>query len=223
MHGSSLIGKLRRSHPISCPFDLNTAPAAGVVRNLISAFAARGRVDDFRFHLLGDADALEQAREVDAALAFFRPGDGIRGEERALERPRRADVGATTAFYDADANARASYWSAGARVHLTLFDQVVDRGGGEYGEVEGFARPDPALQCGGEAKADDELVSRVPLEGGRELVQRFPHAVRGEDLDFSGAERGSGRQHGKTDDRGKQRFHFEPSRAHPTPAFPGRT
>ena len=40
MHGSSLIGKLRRSHPASCPFDLNTAPAAGVVRNLISAFAA---------------------------------------------------------------------------------------------------------------------------------------------------------------------------------------
>jgi len=27
-------------HPASCPFALNTAPAAGVVRNLISAFAA---------------------------------------------------------------------------------------------------------------------------------------------------------------------------------------
>ena len=30
----------RRRHPASCPFALNTAPAAGVVRNLISAFAA---------------------------------------------------------------------------------------------------------------------------------------------------------------------------------------
>ena len=29
-----------RRHPASCPFALNTAPAAGVVRNLISAFAA---------------------------------------------------------------------------------------------------------------------------------------------------------------------------------------
>ncbi len=28
------------SRPGSCPFALNTAPAAGVVRNLISAFAA---------------------------------------------------------------------------------------------------------------------------------------------------------------------------------------
>ena len=28
------------AYPASCPFALNTAPAAGVVRNLISAFAA---------------------------------------------------------------------------------------------------------------------------------------------------------------------------------------
>src|SRR5258708_8964227 len=142
-------------------------------------FDARGGGDDLGFHLFGDADALEQAREVDAALAFFRPGDGFRGEERALERFRSADVGTRRAFFYSYAHARARDGGAGARVHLALLREVVDRGGGEYGEVEGFARLDLALQGGGQAEGDVELVSGLALEGGRELVQRLLHAVGG--------------------------------------------
>src|SRR6266853_5502406 len=99
-------------------------------------FDARGGGDDFRFHLFGDADALEQAREVDAALAFFRPGDGFRGEERALERTRRADVRTRRAFFDSYAHAGAGDGGVRGRVDLALLRELVDHGGGEYGEVE---------------------------------------------------------------------------------------
>src|SRR6266571_4771723 len=172
----------------------------------LADFDARGGGDDFRSHLFGDADALEKAREVDAALAFFRPGDGVRGEERALERPRRADVGTRRAFPDADAHARAGDGGARARIHLALLREIVDPGGGEYGEVEGFARLDLALQGGGEAEADDELVSGRALEGGRELVQRLLHAVGGEDLDFGGVDRNRAHESGKPDGCGDEHF-----------------
>src|SRR6267142_2992229 len=151
-------------------------------------FDARGGGDGFGFHLFGDADALEQAREVDAALAFFRPGDGFRGEERALERSRRADIGTRRAFFDAYAHARARDGGARCRVDLALLREVVDHRGGEDGEVEGFARFDLALEGGGEAERDDELVSGLALEGGRELVQRLLDAVGGDDFDFGGAD-----------------------------------
>src|SRR2546422_1920247 len=172
----------------------------------LADFDARGGGDDFRFHLFGDADALEHAREVDAALAFFRPGDGIRGEERALERLRRADVGTRRAFLDSDAHARARDWSARSRVHLALLREVVDRGGGKYGEIEGCAAFDLALQDSGEAEGDDELVSGCALEGGRELVHRFPDTVRGEDLDFGGADRRRNEQSGDPDWCSDERF-----------------
>src|SRR5882672_11112794 len=135
-------------------------------------FDAGGGGDGFGFHLFGDADALEQAREVDAALAFFRPGDGFRGEERALERTRRADVGTRRAFFDSYAHARPRDGGARCRVDLALLREVVDHGGGEDGEVEGFARLDLALEGGGEAEGDDELVAGLALEGRSELVQR---------------------------------------------------
>src|SRR5882672_5515788 len=171
-------------------------------------FDAGGGGDDFRFHLFGDADALEQAREVDAALAFLRPGDGFRGEERALERARGADVGTRRAFFDAYAHARARDGGARCRVDLALLREVVDHGGGEYGEVEGFARFDLALEGGGEAERDDELVPGVALEDGRELVQRLLDAVGGDDLDFGGAGGSHGRQYSEPDERGEQCFHL---------------
>src|SRR5882672_5068966 len=89
---------------------------------------------------------------------------------------------------------------AGAGVHLALLREVVDRGGGKYGEVEGFARFDLALQGGGEAEGDDELVPGLALEGGRELVQRLPDAVRSEDLDFGGADRSHSHESGEPGD-----------------------
>src|SRR5260221_1575599 len=165
-------------------------------------FDAGGGGDDFRFHLLGDADALEQAREVDAALAFFRPGDGFRGEERALERTRRADVGTRRAFFDSYAHARARDGGARCRVDLALLREVVDHGGGEDGDGERFDRLELALQGGGEGEGDNELVSGLALEGGRELVQRFLYAVGGDDFDFGCADRSRDRQHGEPDDRG---------------------
>src|SRR5881396_601159 len=157
-------------------------------RDEISDFDARGGRDDFRSHLFGDADALEKAREVDAALAFFRPGNGVRGEERAPERPLGADIRTPRALPDSDSHARARDRGAAARVHFALLREVVEPGGGEYGEVEGFARLDLALQGGGEAEGDDELVSGCALEDGRELEERLLHAVRGEDLDFGGGD-----------------------------------
>src|SRR5437899_3089766 len=164
-------------------------------RDELADFDARGGGDDFPLHPFGDADALEQLREVDAALAFFRPGDGIRGEERAPERLLRADVRAPRALLDSDSHARAGDRGAGARVHLALLREVVERGGGEYGEVEAFAPFDLALQSRGEAEGDRHLVLGLALEGGRELVQRLLHAVGGEDLDFGGGD-GSRGEHG---------------------------
>src|SRR5882757_8811957 len=169
---------------------------------------AGGGGDGFGFHLLGDADALEQAREVDAALAFFRPGDGFRGEERALERARRADVGTRRAFFDSYAHARARDGGARCFVDLALLRELVDHGGGEDGEVEGFARFDLALQGGGEAERDDELVSGLALEDGRELVQRLLDAVGGDDFDFGGADGSHGHKSGESDERGEQCFHL---------------
>ena len=167
---------------------------------------ARGGGDDFRSHLLGDADALEQAREVDAALAFFRPGDRFSGEERALERPRRADVGTPRALLDSDSHARAGDRGARARVHLALLREVVEPGGGEYGEVEGLACFDLALQGGGEAEGDHQLVFGLALEGGRKLVQRLLHAVRGEDFDFGGADGSHREQRGDAENCGDEGF-----------------
>src|SRR5712664_3272680 len=103
----------------------------------LADFDARGGEDDFRSHPFGDADALEQVREVDAALAFFCPGNGIRGEARALERSRRAHVGTPRALLDSDSHAGAGDRGARARVYLALLREVVEPGGGEYGEVEG--------------------------------------------------------------------------------------
>jgi len=143
---------------------------------------ARGGEDGLGLDLSGDSDALEQAREVDAAVAFFRPGDRFRGEKRPLERVRGADVGTRRAFLDAGAHARARDLSARGRVHLSLLREVVDPGAGEDGEVEGFAAFDLALH-----------------EGGRELFQRSPDAVRGEDLDFGGGNRSHGEQGGDPD------------------------
>src|SRR4029077_16102406 len=164
-------------------------------RDELADFDARGGGNDFPFHPFGDPDALEQAREVDSALAFFRPGDGIRVEERAPERLLRADVRTRRALPDSDSHARARDRGAPARLHPALLREVVEPGGGEYREVEGFAAFDLALQGGGEAEGDDELVSSRALEGGRELVQRLLDSVRGEDLDFGGGD-GSRGQHG---------------------------
>ena len=167
---------------------------------------ARGSDHGLGLHLFGDPHALEQAREVDAARALFRPGDRFRGEQRALERIGRADVGPRRALPDADAHARARDRGARDRVHLALLREVLDPGAGEYGEVEGFARFDLALQGGGKAEGHDELVSGLTLEGGRELEQRLSHAVRGEDLDFGRADRSRGHESGDADDCDDERF-----------------
>ncbi len=169
---------------------------------------ARGGEHDLRLHLFGDPHALEQAREVDAARAFLRPRDRFRGEHGALERIRRADVGPRSALLDADPHARARDRGARGRVHLALLREIFDPAAREDGEVEGFARFDLALQGGGEAESDDELVSGLALEGGRELEQRLLHAVRGEHLDFGGADRSRGHESGDADDCGEQRLTF---------------
>src|SRR2546428_843509 len=76
----------------------------------------------------------------------------------------------------------------------------------EDGEVEGYAAFDLALQGGGKAESDDELVSGRALEGWRELLQRLLHAVGGEDLDFGGADRSRGHKSGDADDCDEECF-----------------
>jgi len=62
------------------------------------------RANDFRFHGIGNSETFEQAMNIDTA-ADVEIGNGLRVEQRTLQRFDRADVRFTRARADFDANA----------------------------------------------------------------------------------------------------------------------
>src|SRR4029077_5665391 len=74
--------------------------------------------------------------------------------------------------------------------------EILDPGAGEDRDVEGLAGLDLALERRGEAEGNHELVARVALERGRELLERGLHAVGSEHLDVGGVGRSGGEQGG---------------------------
>jgi hypothetical protein len=62
-------------------------------------------------------------------------GDGLRRDERALERVRRADVGLGRPLAHGNADAGAGEIDAAAGNDLAVLDQAIDRLGGQDGEV----------------------------------------------------------------------------------------
>ena len=154
---------------------------------------------------IGEAEAIDQADEVDAALAARRKGDRLRGEQRLLEGFDRAHVGLRRAGAHHHAHAGLREHRAGIGDDLALLDEGVDLRRGEDGDIERRAPFDLFSERGGEAVAHHELVA------GRLLVLRAEHvdhrmvSVGADQPDLGGAAGGGrGRRHGERRRRGER-------------------
>src|SRR5262245_17486039 len=155
-------------------------------------FAAREEVADrdagrrtleLAFDLIGDAQALEQAFEINAARAR-RIADAIGGEQRLLDRVGGADVGLGCASTNRDADARLDQVDAAPLHDLALLDHVVERGSGQDHEVVDLASLKLLDDVGGPVPGGHELVAALALELRGELGIGLLDGVRAQDLDF---------------------------------------
>ena len=109
-------------------------------------------------------------------------GDRLGREQRALERVGRADVGLARALAHRDADAGAGEIDAAAGDHLAAPDQVVDRLGGQDGEIAAA----PASSSFSRPFAEPQMITTfVPIarsKSGDEIEHHGLHAVGAENL-----------------------------------------
>src|SRR5229473_2424775 len=94
-------------------------------------------------HRVGDAQALEHAREVDPAGGSpggIRVHDGLRGQDRPLERFRGRDVGQRGALAHGDSDGRPGEVGPGVRYHEPLPRELLEDGVGDDDHIRGLAR-----------------------------------------------------------------------------------
>jgi hypothetical protein len=158
------------------------------------------------FHLGGDAEPFDHADEVHAGGALCRIADRLGGEQRALERLGRADVGLGRTGLDREAHAGAGKIDAAAG-DLPRLGEVIDRRSGQNGNVRRLALEVAGLERRRVAPGDRHLVPGGALEFGNHLGQRRLHADGAQHLDligFDNVDRERGND-GKPRHRGGQR------------------
>jgi len=143
-----------------------------------------------------DVQALEQAREVDAA-AHLQIGDRPGVEQGAREGVDGADVGLPASQSHLDADSRSSNLGSRARDDSAFADPLVHRNRPADENVEWFAVVESALKCRRQVRRDQQSMSGGALELAANLREHRGQGAGGPDMDFCGG-RGAG---GRCDDR----------------------
>src|SRR5262249_46033568 len=136
----------------------------------------------FSFHRVGDAEPRQHRRKIDAAQAGLGVGNRLGRGERAFERLGRTDVGALGALAHCDADGGAGEINAAAGNRLAVLDEVVDRLGGQDGEVANGAAFELLEETVRGARGDHDFRTAGALERGYEVEHDRLHAVGADDF-----------------------------------------
>src|SRR5579883_267235 len=152
--------------------DLGDAELGLAVGNRLGGRIAGGLRLELCFHLIGDAEAVEQALDVWRGCTRLHKSDRLRVKQCMLERLAGRDVGLGRALVGGDAGAGTGDISAAIGAELAFFHEIVGGGGGQDSCVNRLSLLDRGLELGGGPEGYAELVLARLLELGRELFHR---------------------------------------------------
>src|SRR5262249_32655495 len=140
------------------------------------------RHDDFRFHLLGDAETRQHGGKVDAALTGLGVGKRLRRQKRAFQRVRRSNVRPLGALAHRHADAGSGEIDAAAGNRLAPIDKLINCLGRQDGDIAAGATPEVLYEGVGGSPGHCKFRTASALECREQVEHHRLYAVGAENL-----------------------------------------